>query len=100
MLTSGEHILTIERKDTINHPVLLEAINAYVKEVTVENTTLKFQIEGKGRIPIKFYSPWIARVEMDGKLLPVFWNSTGIGMIWIELEDRESIGLIISCRQK
>jgi len=96
MLTGGKHTLSIERKDVVVCPVLLEAINAYVKEVKVEKEALTFKVEGIGTIPIKFYAPWVPEVKVNGKPVQLSWelagiDSSGIGRIILRLEEKETI---------
>ncbi|GEM_PF-4720477 len=96
MLVDGAHTLNIERKDIVSHPVLLEAVNAYVKRIRIAEDSLSFKVEGRGSIPVKFYSPWIPAVEVDGKPVQLFWHSvgagySGMGRITVQLKEGEAI---------
>ncbi len=96
MLVNGEHTLNIERKDIVSHPVLLEAVNAYVKRIKISKDILSFKVEGRGSIPVKFYSPWIPEVKVDGKPVQLFWHSvgagcSGIGRLTVQLKEGEAL---------
>lgn len=80
-LTPGAHTLTVEYgTGTPAHPVLLQAVDAEVRRVTLAGSTLTVELHGQGYTPFTFFAPDTPLLRLNGQPLSCEWErATGRG---------------------